>query len=97
MVSGATKCECGYDHVAATTGRPRMSEIMSLPESPLAGRGLNFNMSLGVLLCLLGCAIALAGNRGVLGNFAHPYWVAGGFVAMGLLRYGRGCAQCRSE
>ena len=74
-----------------------MSEVMSLPESPLAGRGLNFNMSLGILLCLLGIAMAVAGYQGILGNFAHPYWVAGGICAMGLLRYLRGCAQCRAE
>ena len=74
-----------------------MNEVMGLPESPLMGRGLNFNMSFGILLCLAGAAIALAGYRGVLGSFAHPYLAAGGLVAMGLLRYGRGCAQCRSE
>ena len=50
MGSERTKCECGYDHVEATTGRPRMSEVMSLPQSPLMGRGLNFNMSFGILL-----------------------------------------------
>jgi hypothetical protein len=97
MASGSMKCGCGYDHVAATTGRPHMSEVMSLPESPLMGRGLNFNMSMGILLCLAGAAIAVGGYQNALGNFAHPYWVAGGCVAMGLLRYGRGCAQCRSD
>jgi hypothetical protein len=74
-----------------------MSEVMGLPASPLMGRGLNFNMSFGLLLCLAGAAIAVGGYQNALGNFAHPYWVAGALVVMGALRYGRGCAQCRSE
>jgi hypothetical protein len=97
MAAGATTCGCGYDRVEATTGRPRMSEIMALPESPLMGRGLNFNMSFGILLCLAGAAIAVGGYQNALGNIAHPYWVAAGCVAMGVLRYGRGCAQCRAD
>ena len=97
MASGATRCECGYDREKATTGRPFMDEHMALPESPLAGRGLNFNMSLGILLFLAGVTIAVGGYRNALGNFAHPYVAAAGLIAMGVLRYGRGCAQCRSE
>ena len=97
MASGANRCACGYDHVAATTGRPHMSEVMGLPDSPLMGRGLNFNMSLGILMCLGGITVAVGAYQNALGNFAHPYWVAGGLFAMGLIRYGRGCAQCRAD
>ena len=95
--SGVTKCECGYDYVAASTGRPRMSESMALPESPLMGRGMNFNMSFGVLLCLLAITFAVANYHGILGNFPRAYWVSAGIFAMGVLRYLRGCAQCRAD
>ena len=97
MAEGVTRCECGYDQVAATTGRPRMNEIAALPESPLMGRGLNFNMTLGLAMCLGGAVLAWAGYRGTLGTFSHPYLVATAIFAMGVLRYGRGCAQARSE
>ena len=97
MASGATRCECGYDRAAASTGRPHLSESMALPDSPLAGRGLNFNMALGLMMCLGGVALGWAGYRGFLGTFAHPYLVATAIFAMGLLRYARGCAQCRAD
>jgi hypothetical protein len=97
MAGGVTRCACGYDRVAAVTGRPRMCENMALPESPLAGRGLNFNMSLGLLLALGGIALVVAAHQGIIRNVAHPYLVATGAVAMGLLRYCRGCAQCRAD
>ena len=96
-LAGATKCECGYDQVAATTGRPRMDEVMGLPESPLMGRGLNFNMAFGLFMCLGGAALAFMVWKGMLGNIPHPYLIAVGMFAMGVLRYGRGCAQCRSD
>ena len=98
MVVGATQCACGYDDVAAHRGRPQMSETMGLPDSPLLGRGFNFNMSLGIVLCLGGVVLAVATHLGmVTASFAHPYLVAAGAVAMGVLRYGRGAAQCRAE
>ena len=98
MVAGATQCACGYDHVAANSGRPHMSETMGLPSSPLMGRGFNFNMSLGVVLCLGAVVLAVAAHFGMVTlTFAHPYLVAAGAFAMGILRYGRGAAQCRSE
>ena len=97
MVEGVNRCECGYDHVAATTGRPRMNEVMSLPDSPLMGRGLNFNMGLGLMLCLAAAVITWAAYHGTLGTFSHPYLVAIAIFAMGVLRYGRGCAQSRSD
>jgi hypothetical protein len=93
---GVNKCACGYDHVDATTGRPRMEEIAVLPDSPLAGRGLNFNMGLGLVLCLGAAAMVWGAYHGTLGTFSHPYAVAAAIFAMGVLRYGRGCAQCRS-
>jgi hypothetical protein len=98
MLAGANQCACGYDHDVATAGRPQMSETMGLPDSPLMGRGFNFNMSLGIVLCLGGVALAACSYLGIVTlSFAHPYLVAAGAFAMGLLRYGRGAAQCRSE
>lgn len=97
MAQGANVCECGYDRIAATTGRPYLSETMALPESPLAGRGMNFSMFLGVVLFLTGAGLAVATYTGVSVNIAYPYLVAIGAVAMGLLRYARGAAQARSE
>ena len=97
MAEGANKCQCGYDHIAATTGRPLMSESMALPASPLIGRGLNFNMGLGLLLAFGGIGLAVAVHLRYPVSIPHPYIVATGAVGLGLLRYARGCAQARSE